>query len=161
AVARQCGDAVTIARALNNLAVVATQRGDLAAARAMAMEGLELAVPAGGAGPQGLPQSKLARLRLAGWEFARAPGAGARALRLGERLDLPDHEARPLHVLGQLAYAEERYDDAMTLLERCLARWRVVGFREGIAACLATIGRVAARQGDCERAQRALATAIR
>jgi non-specific serine/threonine protein kinase len=160
-VARTVGDSITVARALNNLAALATIRGDFAVARELGSEGLTIAVAQHEHGREALLLDTLATVAYAECLFSEARSLAGRSLRVSDEVGYAAHRGRALAILGQIAYAEQEYERAERCFEQSLRLWHGHGSRTMIARVTAERGRVEVRKGDARGARSSFVAAIR
>lgn len=151
--AQAAGDALTAARALNNLGNVAALRGDLTGARRALEEAAAAADDAGAAALAVMVMNNLGQItRRQGDELggeAIYEEALARARRLGD----PMVAATILLNLAEAVRVRGDLDGAANRAAEALALAREIGYAAGMAAGLGALGNLARQQGDLDRAR--------
>jgi non-specific serine/threonine protein kinase len=154
--AREAGDDVWVALALNHLGNIALSAGDLSRARAVCEEALGYARRAGDPGVFADPIMNLGRIATAQGDYERAEALCEEALALKRIAGGQWAIAVGLYFHGEVAQARGDYPIALARLREALALYRELADPATIARCLEGIASVVVECGQPELCARLL-----
>ena len=152
AFAREAGEKMTMAAALQSLGRVAREQGDLPRARTLLQEALVLARDAGGYRATTDALLGLGEIALDDGDLVGAETAFTEVLTGARKRGDKYNTAEGLEHLAYVADRREDFQRAGALLEDALAFYRELGDNGSAGAILRRMGQVAARAGDTRRA---------
>ena len=156
--ARERGDAITMAGALNNLGILALDFGNFSQARFWLEESLALQRPLGPPGYVTTLQI-LADLEAYEGNYAEARALCEEGLSMIKNAGMKGQQIWLRSILGYIALGEGKWEEARTSLVNDLHRFNSAGRISGMLYSLEGFARLAARQGQLERATRLFAFA--
>jgi tetratricopeptide (TPR) repeat protein len=154
--ARERGDAITMAGALDNLGTLATDLGNFPQARSWLEESLALQRPLGAPGYVTTLQY-LAELAIYEGSYVEARALCDEALSMSKNAGMRGQQLWLLSDLGFVALQEGKWEEARTSLINDLLRFRSAGQTNGMLNRVEGFARLAARQGQQDRAIRLFA----
>jgi tetratricopeptide (TPR) repeat protein len=157
ALSRELGAAAGAAQSQITLALVASNRGELAETRALLSESAEIARRGDDLASLTSALDFLAELELSEGDADAASALFEEALALREAAESPGWIAWSHSNLGLVAHARGELDEALEWYRRALARAQELGITQLAGDCLIGIAAVAARRGEIGRAARLLA----
>jgi len=146
--ARETGDKLITAMALNNLGNVVSAQGDHAAAQALYEESLALRREIGDRVGISTSLNGLGSVALAQGNYSAAGMVYKESLALMREMGIKWGIMIPLVNLGLVALAQGDYPEAQAFSEEGLVLTREMRDKEGIAISLNNLGNVAVAQGD-------------
>jgi tetratricopeptide (TPR) repeat protein len=156
--ARERGDAITMAGALDNLGILALDLGNFAQARFWLEESLALQRPLGASGYFTTLQY-LAELDTYEGNYAEARALCEEGLLMSKNAGMRGHQFWLHSILGNIALGEGKWEEARTLLINDLRRFNSAGRTRRMLYTLEGFARMAAHQGQLERATQLFAFA--
>lgn len=156
--ARKRGDAITMAGALDNLGTLATELGNFSQARSWLEESLAVQRPLGAPGYVTTLQY-LAELAIYEGSHIEARALCDEALSMSRNAGMRGQQFWLLSDLGFIALQEGKWEEARASLINDLLRFRSAGQTNGMLNRVEGFARLAARQGQPDRAIRLFAFA--
>jgi predicted ATPase/class 3 adenylate cyclase len=157
--ARERGDAITMAGALDNLGILALDMGNFAQARFWLEESLAMQRPLGMSGYVNTLQH-LADLETYEGNYIEARALCEEGLSISKDAGMKGNQILLRSILGRIALQEGKWEEARTSLINDLHRFNSAGRTGGMLYTLEGFARLAARQGQLERATRLFAFAV-
>ena len=152
--ARNAQSEVSIARFAHNAAIIYQNRGELAEARRLYEQSLEIEKALGNQSGIASSLHELGRLAQAQGELAEARRLYEQSLEINKALGNQSGIASSLHQLGRLAQAQGELAEARRLYEQSLEINKALGRQSSIATSLHQLGRLAQDQGELAEARR-------
>ena len=149
---RALGDVRGVAASLNNLALLALDRGDLPRAMALAEEALLVCGDGKAPHVSGFALNNLGRAVLLQGDHERATRLAEESLSIFREIGHEAGAAQALETLGDVARDRGDWQQAAARYEEALARWRQPGHRYGAAETLVKLGDLAWRDGRPDQA---------
>jgi len=153
AIARQLGDAASVASGLFHEAGIALRAGDIAQAQLLSEEGLSVSRTNALSTMEYYHLMGLGLAALEGGYHTRAATLGAECLALAERIGHARGSVNALYILGRAAVGRGDHVKGRDLLDQSLARYRQYSDLDGMLWSLRGLGHLALDQGDATAAR--------